>query len=80
MKAEEKVEYQDYMKNLLVTQSMIETARLEGEAKGKLEEQTEGNKKFTLYLINNTNYDNTKVANIVGVDESWVAEIRKSLN
>ncbi len=87
MKTEEKAEYRDYMKNLIVTKSMIETVRLEseakgeakGEARGKLEERTEANREFTINLITNTDFDDAKIAQLVGVGEAWVAEIRKSL-
>ncbi len=75
MKTEEKAEYQDYMKNLVVTKSMIETAKFEG----KIEERTEANKEFTERLITNTNHDNAKIAKLVGVEEAWVAEIKKEL-
>ncbi len=75
MNAEEKIEYQDYMKNIIVTKSMIETAKFEG----KMEERTEANKEFTERLITNTDHDNAKIAKLVGVEEAWVAEIRNNL-
>ena len=87
MNTQEKIEYEDYMKNLFVSKSMIETAKLEGEilgeakgeAKGKLEERTEANRNFTISLITNTDFDDAKIAILVGVDAGWVAKIRKEL-
>jgi hypothetical protein len=87
MNTQEKIEYQDYMKNLVVTKGMIETAKLEGEivgeakgeAKGEIKGKTEANHKFTISLITNTDFSNEKIAMLVGVDAAWVAEIRKEL-
>jgi predicted transposase YdaD len=85
MNTKEKIEYEDYMKGLVVSKSMIETAKMEGEtigeargeAKGKLEERTEANRQFTINLIENTDFTDSKIAMLVGVDVAWVAEIRK---
>lgn len=83
MEPKDKIEYENYMKNLFVSKNMIETAKLEGEiigeAKGIIKERTEANRNFTLNLITNTDFDDAKIATLVGVDAVWVAEIRKSL-
>jgi hypothetical protein len=44
-----------------------------------MEERTEANRDFTINLIKNTDFSNAKIAMLVGVDEAWVAEIRKAL-
>ena len=72
MNTKEKIEYEDYMKGLVVSKSMIETA--------KLEKEYEDNRKFTLSLISNTDFSDEKIAMLVGVDTIWVSEIRKELN
>jgi hypothetical protein len=76
MNTNEKIEYEDYMKGLVVSKSMIETAKMEGEiiglAKGKLEERTEANRNFTITLITNTDFNDAKIAMLVGVDAAWV--------
>ena len=81
MNTQEKIEYDDYMKNLVVTKGMIETAKLEceliGEVKGEVRGTTEANHKFTISLITNTDFNNEKIAMLVGVDATWVAEIKK---
>ncbi len=79
MNTQEKIEYEDYMKGLVVSKTMIETAKWEGELKGKLEERTEANRDFTINLMTNTDFDDAKIAMLVGVDVAWVADIRKGL-
>jgi hypothetical protein len=83
MNTKENVEYEDYMKGLVVSKSMIETAKLEGEligeAKGIIKERNEANRTFTINLITNTDFDDSKIATLVGVDADWVAEIRQGL-
>jgi hypothetical protein len=76
MTKDEKTAYDDYMKNLGISQGMLETAKWEG----KLEAQTEANRNFTVSLITNTNFDDVKIAILVGVDAAWVAEIRKEIS
>jgi predicted transposase/invertase (TIGR01784 family) len=75
METQEKIEYEGYMKGLVVSKSMIETAKLEGE----IQESTKKNREFTINLITNTDFDDAKIATLVGVDAAWVAEIRKGL-
>ena len=76
MTKDEKTAYDDYMKNLGISQGMLETAKWEG----KLEAQTEANRNFTVSLITSTNFDDVKIAILVGVDAAWVAEIRKEIS
>lgn len=75
METQEKIEYEGYMKGLVVSKSMIETAKLEGE----IQESTKKNREFTINLITNTDFDDAKIATLVGVDAAWVAKIRKGL-
>jgi predicted transposase YdaD len=83
MNKQERKDYEEYIKNTVISKSMLETAKLEGELKGKLEgkleERTEANRDFTVSLINQTDFSDEKIALLVGVDEAWVAEIRKQL-
>jgi hypothetical protein len=84
MTKDEKTAYDDYMKNLGISQGMLETAKWEGKwegkLEGKLEAQTEANRNFTISLITNTDFDDVKIAILVGVDAAWVAEIRKEIS
>jgi hypothetical protein len=75
MNTQERKEYEEHVKNLAISQSMLETAKWEG----KLEERTEANLEFTISLINNTDFSDEKIAALVGVDTNWVAEIRKGV-
>lgn len=83
MTTQEKIDYQKYMENLLISKSMLETAKFEGEHKGKIEgkieERSVANYEFTTSLIINTDFSDEKIALIVGVEPNWVAEIRKEM-
>jgi hypothetical protein len=80
MKTKERKEYEDYIKGLVVSKSMIETAKWEGKLEGKLKERKEAKRDFTINLIKQTDFSDEKIALLVGVDEALVAEIRKGLN
>jgi predicted transposase/invertase (TIGR01784 family) len=75
MNTQEKIEYDNYMKGLVVSKSMIETVKLESEFK----ERTKANRTFTINLLTNTDFSDAKIADLVGVDIKWVAEIRKEI-
>ncbi len=79
MNTQEKIEYNDYMKSMGITESMFETAQLEGEIKGRRKERDENNRTFTISLIKNTEFDNEKISILVGVDASFVKTIREEM-
>jgi predicted transposase/invertase (TIGR01784 family) len=71
MTTQEKINYEAHMKNLAISKSMLDTARFEGEF--------ESNKKTTINLITNSDFDDEKIAFLVGVKTSWVTKIRAEL-
>jgi predicted transposase/invertase (TIGR01784 family) len=87
MNTQERKEYEEHVKNLAVSQSMLETAKwegimegkLQGKLEGKLEGMSEANRNFTVSLINSTDFSDEKIASLVGVDAGWVKEIRKQI-
>jgi predicted transposase/invertase (TIGR01784 family) len=87
MTPEERKEYKDYHDNLVISQNMLDTARWEGlfegekkgEVKGEIKGMTKANRNFAEYLISNSDFSDAKIATLVGVDEAWVAAIRKEL-
>jgi hypothetical protein len=72
---QERKEYEEHVKNLAISQSMLETTIFEGELKAF----SKANRNFTINLIKNTDFLDEKIAAIVGRDEAWVAEIRKRI-
>ncbi len=72
MTKQEKMDYDAHIKNLRISQSMLETAKLEG--------KTEANRNFIISLIKNTGFTNEKIASLVGVDIAWVKSIRQELS
>jgi predicted transposase/invertase (TIGR01784 family) len=87
MNTQERKEYEEHVKNLAVSQSMLETAKwegimegkLQGKLEGKLEGMSEANRNFTVSLINSTDFSDEKIASLVGVDAGWVKETRKQI-
>jgi predicted transposase/invertase (TIGR01784 family) len=76
---EELEKYEQYWDTVRLQKSYIVDAFKEGKLEGKLEERTEAKRDFTISLINQTDFSDEKIAALAGVDESWVAEIRKQV-
>jgi predicted transposase/invertase (TIGR01784 family) len=51
----------------------------EAKLEGKLETVSQKNKEFTTMLINSTDFDDAKIAMLVGVTEEYVANLRNNL-
>lgn len=76
---EELEQYEKYWDIVRLQKAYVADAYKEGKIEGKIEERTEANRDFTINLITNTDFNDTKIALLVGIDAVWVAEIRKSL-
>ncbi len=80
---EELEKYEKYWDIVRLQKSYVIDAfkegKVEGKLEGKLEERTEANRTFTISLINNTDFEDEKIALLVGVNAAWVAEIRKEI-
>ncbi len=60
-------------------QKGIEQGIQEGRQEGRQEAVSEKNQQFTITLLQNTDFDNDKIATLVGVSVAYVTEIRTSL-
>jgi predicted transposase/invertase (TIGR01784 family) len=67
--------HENTQKNMGVIDILIEDAKIEGIEKN----QKEANRKFATSLIQSTDFDNAKIAMLVGVSEEYVANLRAEL-
>jgi predicted transposase YdaD len=68
----------DYLMNEAKLEGKLE-GELKGKLEGKLETVSEKNRDFTTSLIVSTDFDNAKIAMLVGVSEEYVTDLRNEL-
>lgn len=76
---EELEKYDKYWDIVRIQQAYVVDAFKKGRKEGRVEERADSTRTFTSNLIQQTNFDDEKIAALAGVDAAWVAQLRAEL-
>ena len=91
MTTQEKIDYEAHLKNLAISHSMLDTAKLEGILEGRIKGEIEGEMKgeikgdikkgkFSAQKLILRGFANEDIADITGLGIELIEEIRKEMN
>ena len=87
MTTQEKIDYEAHLKNLAISHSMLDTAKLEGILEGRVKGEIEGEikgeikkGKFSAQKLILRGFNNEDIADITGLGIELIEEIRKEMN
>ena len=87
MTTTEKINYEAHLKNLAISQSMLETAQMEGKSEGRIEGKLEGKlegeiqkAKFVANKLIFRGFTNGDIAELTGLGIEEIKTLRKELN
>ncbi len=83
MTAQEKINYEAHLKNLAISNSMLETAKIEGKLEGRLEGKLEGEAKKAKDAARKLiirGFSNEDIGDITGLGIAAIEELRMAMN